>query len=45
MCGKSLQVSGIGVPLGPRWGVTAIPPGIDASDPRAQEIMRQQQLR
>ncbi|CAL5226838.1 g9703 [Coccomyxa viridis] len=43
--GEWTQVSGIGVPLGPRWGVTSIPPGIDASDPRAKEIMRRQQLR
>ena len=43
--GEWTQVSGTGVPLGPRWGVTAFPPGIDASDPRAKEIMRRQQLR
>ena len=47
--GEWTEVSGVGephgVPLGPRWGVTAIPPGIDASDPRAKEIMRRQHLR
>ena len=43
--GEWTTVSGSGVPLGPRWGVTSTPPGIDASDSRAKEIMRRQQLR
>ena len=34
-----------GEPLWRFWGVTAILPGIDASDPRAKEIMRRQHLR
>ena len=43
--GEWTTVSGLGVPLGPRWGVTSTPPGIDANDSRAKEIMRRQQLR
>ena len=43
--GEWTTVSVSGVPLGPRWGVTSTPPGIDASDSRAKEIMRRQQLR
>ncbi len=43
--GEWTTASGQGPPAGPTWGVTSIPPGVDANDPQVRNIMRQQQLR
>jgi hypothetical protein len=43
--GEWTAASGAGPPAGPRWGVSMLPPGMSADDPRAREIMRRQQLR
>lgn len=43
--GEWTEASGAGPPAGPRWGVSQLPPGMDAADPRARDIMRRQQLR
>lgn len=39
------QQAGQGPRPGPAWGVTALPPGMDPSDPKARAIMRAQQGR
>ena len=39
------QGGGGGPAPGPRWGVTSVPPGLNANDPRVQDIMKQQQGR
>ena len=39
------QGGGGSVAPGPRWGVTAVPPGLNAEDPRVKEIIKKQQGR
>ncbi|CAL8464089.1 g3624 [Coccomyxa elongata] len=43
--GEWTMTGGQGPRAGPTWGVTSIPPGVDANDPQIRQIMRQQQLR
>ena len=41
--GEWTSVSGVGPQAGPAWGVAYLTPGMDAQDPRAAILRKQQQ--